>query len=93
MFLIAGGTDKNLDFRPLAEAAGRAAGIFLLAGSATRKIERLFRAEGIAFEGPFPGLAEALAAPGRRPAAGPPGPGPRGPRCSSPPAALPSSCS
>jgi UDP-N-acetylmuramoylalanine--D-glutamate ligase len=60
VFLIAGGTDKNLEFRPLAGAAGRAAGIYLLAGSATRKIEALFRAEGIAFEGPFPGLAEAL---------------------------------
>jgi UDP-N-acetylmuramoylalanine--D-glutamate ligase len=60
VFLIAGGTDKNLDFRPLAEAAGRAAGIFLLSGSATRKIESLFRAEGITFEGPYPGLAEAL---------------------------------
>jgi UDP-N-acetylmuramoylalanine--D-glutamate ligase len=60
VFLIAGGTDKNLDFHPLAEAAGRAAGIYLLAGSATPKMEQLFRAEGIAFEGPFPGLAEAL---------------------------------
>jgi UDP-N-acetylmuramoylalanine--D-glutamate ligase len=60
VFLIAGGTDKNLDFRPLAEAAGRVAGIYLLAGSATRKIEALFRAEGIAYEGPFPGLAQAL---------------------------------
>jgi UDP-N-acetylmuramoylalanine--D-glutamate ligase len=60
VFLIAGGTDKNLEFRPLAGAAGRAAGIYLLAGSATRKIEALFRAESIAFEGPFPGLAEAL---------------------------------
>ncbi len=61
VFLIAGGTDKNLDFRPLAEAAGRAAGIYLLQGSATRKIAPLLRAEGIVFEGPFPGLAEALA--------------------------------
>jgi UDP-N-acetylmuramoylalanine--D-glutamate ligase len=60
VFLIAGGTDKNLEFRPLAGAAGRAAGIYLLAGSATRKIEALFRAEGIAFEGPFPGLAPAF---------------------------------
>ncbi len=61
VFLIAGGTDKNLDFRPLAGAASQAAGIFLLQGSATRKIEELFRKEGIPFEGPFPGLAEALA--------------------------------
>jgi len=61
VFLIAGGTDKNLDFRPLSGAAGQAAGIFLLQGSATRKIEELFRNEGIPFEGPFPGLAEALA--------------------------------
>ena len=61
VFLIAGGTDKNLDFRPLAEAAGRAAGIYLLEGSATHKIEQLFRAGGIAFEGPFPDLVQALA--------------------------------
>ncbi len=61
VFLIAGGTDKNLDFHPLAEAAGRAAGICLLAGSGTRKIEQLFRAEGVAFEGPYPGMVEALA--------------------------------
>jgi UDP-N-acetylmuramoylalanine--D-glutamate ligase len=60
VFLIAGGTDKNLDFRPLARAAAGAAGIYLLQGSATGKIAPLFRAEGIAFEGPFPGLAEAL---------------------------------
>jgi UDP-N-acetylmuramoylalanine--D-glutamate ligase len=61
VFLIAGGTDKNLDFRPLAEAAGRAAGIYLLAGSGSRKIERLFRAEGVPFEGLFAELAQALA--------------------------------
>ena len=61
VFLIAGGTDKNLDFRPLAGAASQAAGIFLLQGSATRKIEELFRKEGIPFEGPFTALAEALA--------------------------------
>jgi UDP-N-acetylmuramoylalanine--D-glutamate ligase len=60
VFLIAGGTDKNLDFHPLAEAAGRAAGIYLLAGSGTRKLERALRAEGVAFEGPFPALEQAL---------------------------------
>ncbi len=60
VFLIAGGTDKNLDFRPLAEAAGRAAGIYLLEGSGTRKLEPLLRAEAMAFEGPFAGLEEAL---------------------------------
>ncbi len=92
MFLIAGGTDKNLDFRPLAEAAGRAAGIYLLAGSATRKIEQLFRAEGIAFEGPFPDLARGpRAAPGKRPAAGlRAARSRRAPPCSSRPAAPPS---
>ena len=58
--LIAGGTDKSLDFRPLAEAAAGAAGIFLLAGSATVKIEGLLRARGLAFEGPFPSLPEAF---------------------------------
>jgi UDP-N-acetylmuramoylalanine--D-glutamate ligase len=83
VFLIAGGTDKNLEFRPLAGAAGRAAGIYLLAGSATRTIEALFRAENIAFEGPFP-AGRRWAGPGRRPAAGPRGPGPRGPLLFSP---------
>ncbi len=60
VFLIAGGTDKNLDFHPLAGAAERAAGLYLLAGSGTRKLEPLLRAEGVPFEGPFPGLEEAL---------------------------------
>ncbi len=60
VFLIAGGTDKNLDFRPLAEAAGRAGGLYLLAGSGTRKLEPLLRAAGLSFEGPFPGLEQAL---------------------------------
>lgn len=60
MYLIAGGTDKNLDFRPLAEAAGRAAGIFLLAGSGTRKLAALLDAAGLSYRGPFPDLEQAL---------------------------------
>jgi UDP-N-acetylmuramoylalanine--D-glutamate ligase len=61
IYLIAGGTDKNLDFAPLAEAARAAAAIYLLAGSGTRKITALFDRQGIDYEGPFPGLEEALA--------------------------------
>jgi UDP-N-acetylmuramoylalanine--D-glutamate ligase len=61
IFLIAGGTDKNLDFTPLAEAAPLAAGICLLAGSATRKIAALLDRQGVPYDGPFPGLEEALA--------------------------------
>jgi UDP-N-acetylmuramoylalanine--D-glutamate ligase len=61
IFLITGGTDKNLEFASLAEAAPLAAGICLLAGSGTRKITALFERRGIPYEGPFPGLEQALA--------------------------------
>ena len=61
VFLIAGGTDKNLDFRPLAEAAERAAGIFLLQGSGTSKLAGLLEAAGVPFAGPFPSLPVTLA--------------------------------
>jgi UDP-N-acetylmuramoylalanine--D-glutamate ligase len=61
IFLIAGGTDKNLDFTPLAEAARLAAGMCLLAGSATGKMTALFDRQGVRYDGPFPALEEALA--------------------------------
>ena len=75
VFLIAGGTDKNLDFRPLAEAAGRAAGIFLLQGSATRKIESLLARGGHRLRGPVP---RAGGGPGPRLGGGPRPGGPGG---------------
>jgi UDP-N-acetylmuramoylalanine--D-glutamate ligase len=60
--LIAGGTDKNLDFRPLAEAAVRAKALILLAGSGTEKLRALLDRGGIAYRGPFERLEDAAAA-------------------------------
>lgn len=54
--LISGGTDKNLDFTPLADAASRAKRIFLLAGSGTDKLMPMLAARGIPFSGPYPDL-------------------------------------
>jgi UDP-N-acetylmuramoylalanine--D-glutamate ligase len=68
--LVAGGSDKNLDFGPLVEAALRAKTLILLAGTGTAKLIPLLRAAGAAFRGPFDSVdaaaAEALeaAAPG-----------------------------
>jgi UDP-N-acetylmuramoylalanine--D-glutamate ligase len=60
VYLIAGGTDKNLDFGPLAGAARRAAGLILLAGTGTRKLRVLLDAAGAPYQGPFDSLAEAV---------------------------------
>ncbi len=62
ILLIAGGTDKNIDFAPLVEPARRAAAIFLLEGSGTEKLRRLLDAAGIPHRGPFAGLEEAVSA-------------------------------
>ncbi len=59
--LVAGGTDKGLDGTPLAEAAGRAAGVVLLAGTATDKLRPLLDARGTAYAGPFDALDPAVA--------------------------------
>lgn len=56
VLLLSGGTDKGLDFAPLAERAERARRILLLAGSGTDKLVSLLRARGIAFDGPYPDL-------------------------------------
>jgi UDP-N-acetylmuramoylalanine--D-glutamate ligase len=56
VILIAGGTDKNLDFTPLAETASRAKKIFLLAGTGTDKLMPMLAARGVAFSGPYPNL-------------------------------------
>lgn len=58
--LIAGGTDKGLDYAPLAAAARRAAAVVLLAGTATDKLRPLLRADGTAAEGPFDDLDAAV---------------------------------
>ena len=60
VFLITGGTDKKLDFRPLAEAIQRAAGVYLLAGSGSDKLQALLETRGSSWEGPFDSLEQAL---------------------------------
>ncbi|MBN2051283.1 MAG: UDP-N-acetylmuramoyl-L-alanine--D-glutamate ligase [Spirochaetales bacterium] len=58
--LLAGGTDKELDFGPFLQAAKQTKGIALLAGTATDKLLPLLKAEGITPAGPYAGLDEAL---------------------------------
>lgn len=67
VILIAGGTDKRLDFLPLARALdpgepGNAApcAIYLLSGSGTDKLVSLLDARGVRYEGPFDSLADIL---------------------------------
>jgi UDP-N-acetylmuramoylalanine--D-glutamate ligase len=58
--LVAGGTDKGLDYAPLAAAARGAAAVVLLAGTATDKLRPLLEAGGTPFEGPFDALDPAV---------------------------------
>jgi UDP-N-acetylmuramoylalanine--D-glutamate ligase len=58
--LIAGGTDKNIDFSPLTDVARAPRSILLLAGTGTEKIRGLLGALGVSYEGPFTDLAEAV---------------------------------
>jgi UDP-N-acetylmuramoylalanine--D-glutamate ligase len=51
--LVAGGADKNLDFIPLARAAGKLKLLALLAGTGTEKLRNLLDAAGIHYRGPF----------------------------------------
>ena len=60
--LVAGGTDKQLDFSPLVQAAGRAKAIVLLAGSGSEKLRALLADAGIAYCGPFDSLDQAVTA-------------------------------
>jgi UDP-N-acetylmuramoylalanine--D-glutamate ligase len=60
--LICGGTDKNLDFSPLADAAPLAKALILLAGTGTAKLTPLLAARGIPWQGPFDSLEAALEA-------------------------------
>ena len=68
--LVAGGTDKALDFSPLAQAAGQAKALVLLAGTGSAKLQGLLDSAGMAYHGPFDDLdaavlrAAELAAPG-----------------------------
>ncbi len=58
--LITGGTDKNIDFSPLAEAVSVPRAIVLLAGTGTDKVRRLLDARAVPFEGPFDDLRKAV---------------------------------
>lgn len=58
--LIAGGTDKNIDFSPLADVASIPRSIVLLAGSGTEKIRRILEERRIPYEGPFDSLEPAV---------------------------------
>ena len=58
--LIAGGTDKNLDFTPFAENAHNAKTIYLLSGTGTDKLLPLLKEKNIHIQGIFDSLDELL---------------------------------
>ena len=60
LVLVTGGTDKNLDFSPLAQTAAKASSIILLAGSGSEKLMRLLGENGIKYSGPFDDLEKAV---------------------------------
>jgi len=60
--LVCGGTDKELDFSPLATAAGNAREIILLAGTGSEKLKRLLDSGGVKYRGPFDSLEAVLGA-------------------------------
>ncbi len=60
VILITGGTDKNIDFELARGIYGKAEKIILLAGSGTDKLMPILRQEGLAWQGPYDNLAEAV---------------------------------
>ncbi|MCL2176194.1 MAG: UDP-N-acetylmuramoyl-L-alanine--D-glutamate ligase [Treponema sp.] len=60
LVLVTGGTDKNLDFSPLANSAHKAKAVILLAGTGSDKLARLLRANNVSFNGPFDDLEKAV---------------------------------
>jgi UDP-N-acetylmuramoylalanine--D-glutamate ligase len=58
--LITGGTDKNIDFSPLAEALCLPRAIVLLSGTGTDKIRAILSALSIHADGPFDSLQQAV---------------------------------
>jgi len=60
LVLVTGGTDKNLDFTPLAKAAAKARAVILLAGSGSEKLKVLLGEASISFNGPFDDLDRAV---------------------------------
>jgi UDP-N-acetylmuramoylalanine--D-glutamate ligase len=62
VIIVAGGSDKNLDFSPLVLAASKVKSAVLLAGSGSDKLKGLLSAAGIPFEGPFDSVDAAASA-------------------------------
>jgi len=60
LILVTGGTDKNLDFTPLARAAKKAKSIILLEGTGSEKLIPLLRENGVSYSGPFNDLDKAV---------------------------------
>jgi len=60
LVLVTGGTDKNLDFSPLVQAAGKAKALVLLAGTGSEKLAALLAEAGIDYSGPFDNLDNAV---------------------------------
>ena len=60
LVLIAGGTDKNLDFSPLREMMHIPEQIILLRGSGTDKMIRLLEEIALPYEGPYDSMSEAV---------------------------------
>jgi UDP-N-acetylmuramoylalanine--D-glutamate ligase len=58
--VVTGGTDKNLDFSPLAEALSNARAVVLLAGTGSDKLAVLLKAKNISFSGPYNKLDAAV---------------------------------
>lgn len=58
--LITGGTDKNLDFRPVKGAYAKADKIILLEGTGTDKLLPLLAEQGLAWHGPYKDLLSAV---------------------------------
>ena len=61
VILICGGTDKSLDFAPLASSLRKAKRVILLGGSGTEKLIPLLADKGVPFDGPFSDIGQAAA--------------------------------
>ncbi|MDR0601089.1 MAG: UDP-N-acetylmuramoyl-L-alanine--D-glutamate ligase [Treponema sp.] len=62
VIIAAGGSDKNLGFGPFVEAAAKAKGIVLLAGTGSDRLKDLLAAAGLSFHGPCASVDDAVRA-------------------------------
>jgi UDP-N-acetylmuramoylalanine--D-glutamate ligase len=60
LVLVTGGTDKNLDFSPLAQAAKGSQALILLAGTGSEKLASLLTEATVKYHGPFDDLDKAV---------------------------------